>query len=107
MTGMTSSIIHSGLLLDSRKASTTLSRLAIFLRLASLVASFISLRSWSESSSMSMPREELQDRLPAHAGREGLLAQLVEQLPVALLGEELALGLSVVSLGSMTMYDSQ
>jgi hypothetical protein len=43
MTGMTSSIIHSGRLPESRNASTTFSRLAIFLRFASEVVSFISI----------------------------------------------------------------
>ena len=42
---MTSSTIHSGLLPDSQNASSTLRRLASFLRFASLVASFISVRS--------------------------------------------------------------
>ncbi len=42
---MTVSIIHSGRLPESRKASMTLRRLACFLRLASLVASRISWRS--------------------------------------------------------------
>jgi hypothetical protein len=41
---MTSRIMCSGLFPDSRKASRTLSRLASFFRLASLVASFISTR---------------------------------------------------------------
>ena len=49
MTGMTSSIIHSGLLPETRNASTTLSRLAYFFRLASELVSRISLRSSSDS----------------------------------------------------------
>ncbi len=47
ITGITSSIIHSGLLSDSLKASTTLRRFAIFFRLASEVVAFISARSSS------------------------------------------------------------
>ena len=54
MTGMTSSTIHSGLLPDSQNASSTLRRLASFLRLASLVASFISVRSCTDSLSTSI-----------------------------------------------------
>ena len=46
-TGMTESIIHSGRLPESRNASMTLSRLASFLRFASLVASLRSKRSCS------------------------------------------------------------
>ncbi len=64
MTGMTSSIIQSGLLPDSRKASTTLSRLAIFLRFASEVASFISLRSCSESPCTSIWRSSASTASP-------------------------------------------
>jgi hypothetical protein len=60
MTGTTVSIIHSGLLPLSRNASTTFSRLAIFLRLASELTSRISWRrvsaSWMMSSWRSRPR---------------------------------------------------
>ena len=83
------SIIHSGLLPLSRNASTTLRRFAIFLRFASEVISRISVRSVSASPTMSSSLEQLEDRLGAHAGVERVVAQLVEQLAVALLGEEL------------------
>ena len=80
-----------GLVADSWNASTTLRRLEIFLRLASEVASRISVRSCSASCGMSMSLQQLADRLGAHAGVERVVAHLLEQLPVALLGEELAL----------------
>ena len=54
MTGMTSSIIHSGRLPLIRKASTTLSRLESFFRLASELVSRASRRSSSESLCTSM-----------------------------------------------------
>ena len=60
MTGMTVIIIHSGRLLDFKKASTTLRRLASFFGFSSVVASAISTfrksRSSSRSSSESMVR---------------------------------------------------
>ena len=52
---------------------------------------------------MSMLLEHLADRLAAHAGVERVVAVLLEQLAVALLGEELALRQRRVSFGSMTM----
>ena len=55
MTGMTSSIIQSALLPELVKASTTLSRLAIFFRLASEVASFITARSSSPRPTIPSP----------------------------------------------------
>ena len=56
---------------------------------------------------MSMTLQQLADRLGAHAGGERVVAELLEQLDVALLGEELAALRDPVSFGSMTMYDSQ
>ena len=54
MTGMTSRIIHSGWLPDLRSAFSTLRRFASFLRLASLVAARISMRSSSPSDATSI-----------------------------------------------------
>ena len=82
---MTVSIIHSGRLPLSRNASTTLRRLAIFLRLASLVASRISVRSVSASVCTSTLLEHLEDGFAAHAGGELVVAVLVDELQVALL----------------------
>ncbi len=56
MTGMTSSIIHSGRLPEMRKASTTLRRLESFFRLASELVSRASRRSSSDSLWTSIPR---------------------------------------------------
>ena len=47
-------IIHSGLVFDSRKASTIFRRLTAFLRLASEPVVNISSRSWTRSFSRSM-----------------------------------------------------
>ena len=104
---MTVSIIHSGRLPLSRNASTTLRRLTIFLRLASLVAARISLRSVSRERVDVDLLEHLEDRLAAHAGRELVVAVLLEELHVALFGEQLGLRAAPVSFGSMTMYASQ
>jgi hypothetical protein len=87
---MTSSIIHSGLLPLLRNASTTLRRLAAFLRLASLVA--VASRCGAPRLDDGVDaREQLLDGLGAHAGDERLGAELLDQLLVALLAEQLAL----------------
>ena len=86
---MTVSIIHSGRLPLSRNASTTLRRLTIFLRLASLVAARISWRSVSRERVDVDLLEHLEDGLAAHAGGELVVAVLVEELQVALLAEQL------------------
>ncbi len=65
---MTVSIIHSGRLPLSRKASHTFRRLTIFLRLASLVAARISWRSVSLERVDVDLLEHLEDGLAAHAG---------------------------------------
>ena len=91
-------------------------RFAIFFRFASLVASFIcgaelvarALHALAVALVGRADRaEQLEDRLAAHAGGERVVAELLQRLVVAVLGEELARAASVVSFGSMTMYDSQ
>ena len=84
------SIIHSGLLPLSRNASTTLRRFAIFLRLASRGdLAHLGAQRLGELDDVEL-LEQLEDRLGAHAGVERVVAHLVEELAVALLGEELA-----------------
>ena len=88
---MTVSIIHSGRLPLSRNASMTLRRLAIFLRLASLVAARISLaerlgRARGRRRCLSISRTAS----PPMPALELVVAVLVEELHVALLAEELA-----------------
>ena len=51
--------------------------------------------------------EHLEDGLAAHAGRELVVAVLVEELQVALLARGARRALRPVSFGSMTMYASQ
>ena len=106
MTGMTSRIISSGRLPDCRKALTTFSRLAIFLRLASLPVSIISIRRSRASSSRSkscinsrtasapMPTRKL-------PGPNSSSAFRYRSSPSS------SFGLNGVSPGSMTMYDSK
>ena len=76
---MTVSIIHSGRLPLSRKASQTLRRLTIFLRLASLVAARISCAELLGERVDVDLLEHLEDGLAAHAGRELVVAVLLER----------------------------
>ena len=86
---------------DWTNASTTLSRFAIFFRFASLVASFICTRSsFARPCRLAVALvgraddEELEHRLAAHAGEEGLVPELLERLVVAVLGEARRAGAS-------------
>ena len=85
------SIIHSGRLPLSRNASTTLRRLASFLRFASLVAARISLRSVSASACTSTCLSISSTASPPMPADELVVAVLLDELQVALLAEELAL----------------
>ncbi len=87
-TGMVSRIIHSGRLPLCWKASTTLRRLATFLRLASLAASFISARSWAESFFEVDGGQQLPNRFGAHVGGE-LAGELLHRLAVFVLAQDL------------------
>jgi hypothetical protein len=64
----------------SRKASTTFSRFASFLRLASLVCQAVDVDLL----------EHLEDRLAAHPGAELVVTVLVEELQITLLAQEIA-----------------